>query len=228
MEKKLRSPAILRSFFQKTAFSYSNTYKTRMLFGQHFDGKVPKNLNHGSLRPFEHGFNKKMGCLCSKIKMTEPNKGRTVPLKTSSEERKNRSRIRRRELNISRYKKKYLEQKFSLSTTEDNVHQNVLKRLQILKRNGRSKGKEEERKGRERERKKKGKGGKEIGSEALAETEKIANAPAGNVPAGAFAIFSVSAKASLPISFPPFPFFFLSLSLPFLSSSFPFDLPFAL
>ena len=47
-------------------------------------------------------------------------------------------------------------------------------------------------------------------------------------PAGAFAIFSVSAKASLPISFPPFPFFFLALSLPFLSSSFPFDLPFAL
>ena len=50
----------------------------------------------------------------------------------------------------------------------------------FLSANGRSKGKEEERKGRERARKKKGKGGKEIGSEALAETEKIANAPAGN------------------------------------------------
>ena len=43
-------------------------------------------------------------------------------------------------------------------------------------------------------------------------------------PAGAFAIFSVSAKASLPISLPPFPFLFLSLPLPFLSSSAPFDL----
>ena len=50
-----------------------------------------------------------------------------------------------------------------------------------LSANERSKGKEEERKGRGRERKKEeGKGGREIGSEALAETEKIANAPAGN------------------------------------------------
>ena len=47
-------------------------------------------------------------------------------------------------------------------------------------------------------------------------------------PAGAFAIFSVSAKASLPISLPPVPFLFLSLPLPFLSSSFPFDPSFAL
>ena len=47
-------------------------------------------------------------------------------------------------------------------------------------------------------------------------------------PAGAFAIFSVSAKASLPVSLPHFPFLFLSLPLPFLSSSFPFDLSFAL
>ena len=47
-------------------------------------------------------------------------------------------------------------------------------------------------------------------------------------PAGAFAIFSVSAKASLPISLPLFPFLFLSLPLHFLSSSFPFDLSFAL
>ena len=47
--------------------------KTRMLFGQHFDGEVPRNLNHVFLRPFEHGFNKKkLGRLCSKIKMTEP------------------------------------------------------------------------------------------------------------------------------------------------------------
>ena len=41
-------------------------------------------------------------------------------------------------------------------------------------------------------------------------------------PAGAFAIFSVSAKASLPISLSSFPFLFLSLPLPFLSSSSPF------
>ena len=46
-------------------------------------------------------------------------------------------------------------------------------------------------------------------------------------PAGAFAIFSVSAEASLPISFSPFPFLFLSLPLPFPSSSSPFDLSFA-
>ena len=46
-------------------------------------------------------------------------------------------------------------------------------------------------------------------------------------PAGAFAIFSVSAKASLPISLSLFPFLFLSHPLPFLSSSSPFDLAFA-
>ena len=32
-----------------------------MLFGQHFDGEVPRNLNQVFLRPFEHGFNKKIG-----------------------------------------------------------------------------------------------------------------------------------------------------------------------
>ena len=32
-----------------------------MLFGQHFDGEVPRNLSHVFLRPFEHGFNKKIG-----------------------------------------------------------------------------------------------------------------------------------------------------------------------
>ena len=46
-------------------------------------------------------------------------------------------------------------------------------------------------------------------------------------PAGAFAIFSVSAKASLPVSLSLFPFLFLSHPLPFLSSSSPFDLVFA-
>ena len=46
-------------------------------------------------------------------------------------------------------------------------------------------------------------------------------------PAGAFAIFSVSAKASLPISLSLFPFLFLSHPRPFLASSSPFDLAFA-
>ena len=32
-----------------------------MLFGQHFDCEVPRNLNHVFLRPFEQGFNKKIG-----------------------------------------------------------------------------------------------------------------------------------------------------------------------
>ena len=59
---------------------------------------------------------------------------------------------------------------------------NLVKLRKTPSANERSKGKEEERKGRGRERKRKGKGGggREIGSEALAETEKIANAPAGN------------------------------------------------
>ena len=48
------------------------------------------------------------------------------------------------------------------------------------RRERKRKGKEEEGKGRGRETKRKGKGEREIGSEALAETEKIANAPAGN------------------------------------------------
>ena len=32
-----------------------------MLFGQHFDGEPPRNLNHVFLRQFENGFNKKIG-----------------------------------------------------------------------------------------------------------------------------------------------------------------------
>ena len=32
-----------------------------MLFGQHFDGEPPRNLNHVFLRPFGNGFNKKIG-----------------------------------------------------------------------------------------------------------------------------------------------------------------------
>ena len=32
-----------------------------MLFGQHFDGEPPRNLNHVFLRQFGNGFNKKIG-----------------------------------------------------------------------------------------------------------------------------------------------------------------------
>ena len=35
--------------------------KTGMLFGQHFDGGPPRNLNHVFLRQFGNGFNKKIG-----------------------------------------------------------------------------------------------------------------------------------------------------------------------
>ena len=47
-----------------------------MLLGQHFDGKVPRNLNHVFLRPFEHGFNKKIGTLMFK----NQNDGATLTL----------------------------------------------------------------------------------------------------------------------------------------------------
>ena len=32
-----------------------------MLFGQHFDGELPRNLNHVFLRQSESGLNKKIG-----------------------------------------------------------------------------------------------------------------------------------------------------------------------
>ena len=35
--------------------------KTGMLFGQHFEGEPPRNLNHVFLRQFGNGFNKKSG-----------------------------------------------------------------------------------------------------------------------------------------------------------------------
>ena len=87
--------------------------------------------------------------------------------------------------------------------------------------NERSKGKEEERKGRGRERKRKGKGGREIGSEALAETEKIANAPAGKPQRLRF--FPFLPKLHFQFPFPPFLssfflFLFLSFPLPFPST----------
>ena len=45
--------------------------KTRMLFGQDLDGEAPRNLNNVYLRRLEHGFNKRLGRLCSKIKITD-------------------------------------------------------------------------------------------------------------------------------------------------------------
>ena len=73
MEKKVGVTGHFENFFfKKPLFPIAIHTKTRMLFGQHFDGEVPRNLNHVFLRPFEHGFNKKLGRLCSKIKMTEP------------------------------------------------------------------------------------------------------------------------------------------------------------
>ena len=59
-------------FFKKPLFPLAIHTKTGMLFGQHFDGEPPRNLNHVFLRQFGNGFNKKLACLCSKIKMTEP------------------------------------------------------------------------------------------------------------------------------------------------------------
>ena len=101
-----------------------------------------------------------------------------------------------------------------------------------------SKGEEEEGKGRGRERKRKGKGEREIGSEALAETEKIANAPAGNrtrdpskrgwcstiepprqatSPASLFEMPKLHFQFPFPPLFPSSFFPFLFLSLPLLS-----------
>ena len=62
-------------FFKKTAFSYSNTSKTGMPFGQHIDGEPPRNLNHAFLRQFENGFNKKIGMFMFK----NQNDGATLP-----------------------------------------------------------------------------------------------------------------------------------------------------
>ena len=70
--KKLGSPAILRFYFKKPPFPIAIHTKTDMLFGQHFDGGLPRNLNHEFLWQFDNGFNKKLACLCSKAKMTEP------------------------------------------------------------------------------------------------------------------------------------------------------------
>ena len=121
-----------------------------------------------------------------------------------------------------------------------------MRRVRFKSANERSKGEVKEGKRRGRERKRKGKGEREIASEALAETEKMANAPAGNrtrdprkrgwcstiepprqatSPASLFKILSVLPLCdffrfchSFTSNF-PFP---LSLPLSFPSSSFPF------
>ena len=65
------SPAILRFLLKKkTLFPIAIHTQTGMLFGQHFDGEAPRNLNHVFLRTFENGFN--LASLCSETKMTEP------------------------------------------------------------------------------------------------------------------------------------------------------------
>ena len=46
---------------KKPVFPIAIHTKTGMLFGQHFDGEAPRNLNHVFLRTFENGFNKKIG-----------------------------------------------------------------------------------------------------------------------------------------------------------------------
>ena len=48
-------------FFKKPLFSSSNTYKNTQAVWSTFRGGSAKNLNHVFLRPFEHGFNKKIG-----------------------------------------------------------------------------------------------------------------------------------------------------------------------
>ena len=61
-EKKVGVTGHFENFFsKKTLFPIAIHTKTRKLFGQHFDGEMPRNLNHVFLRPFEHGFNKKIG-----------------------------------------------------------------------------------------------------------------------------------------------------------------------
>ena len=72
LEKKVGVTGHFENFFQKTAFPIAIHTKTRKLFGQHFDGEMPRNLNHVFLRPFEHGFNKKIGTFMFKNQMTEP------------------------------------------------------------------------------------------------------------------------------------------------------------
>ena len=49
-----------------------------MLFGQHFDGEPPRNLNHVFLRQFGNGFNKKIGMFMFK----NQNDGATLSCQT--------------------------------------------------------------------------------------------------------------------------------------------------
>ena len=63
--------------------------KTGMLFGQHFDGEPPRNLNHVFLRQFGNGFNKKTGMFMFK----NQNNGATLTREASATERHGNDRL---------------------------------------------------------------------------------------------------------------------------------------
>ena len=71
-ETKIGVTSHFEIFFHKPLFAIAIHTKTGMLFGQHFDGEPARDLNHVFLRQFENGFKKKLACLRSKTKMTEP------------------------------------------------------------------------------------------------------------------------------------------------------------
>ena len=54
------SPAILRFKKKKPLFPIASHTKTGSLFGQHFDGELPQDLNHVLLRQFLNCCNKKI------------------------------------------------------------------------------------------------------------------------------------------------------------------------
>ena len=66
--------------FKKPLFPIAIHTKTGMLFGQHFDGESPRNLNHVFLRQFGNGFNKKIGMFMFK----NQNDGATLSATSSS------------------------------------------------------------------------------------------------------------------------------------------------
>ena len=71
-------------FSKKQLFPIAIHTKTDMLFGQHFHGESPRNLNHVFLRQFENGFNKKIGMFMFKNQnagttLTDGARGLPVP-----------------------------------------------------------------------------------------------------------------------------------------------------
>ena len=60
-----------------------------MLFGQHFDGELPRNLNHVFLRQFGNGFNEKIGMFMFK----NQNDGTTLTVKENSGQRTNEDEV---------------------------------------------------------------------------------------------------------------------------------------